>query len=142
MPIYQSDSQLYSCFRSLFGIIERYDPEASDALLKASLTITFQCSAPDAAITIHARRAPVEVVYGPTKLKPTIEVGLASDTLHCLLLGELRLTKAIGAELVTLKGPVWKTMSLADLFHCAQQFYPDVLQTHGLTTTCPDLNRT
>lgn len=141
MPIYHSDAQLYSCFRSLFGIIERYDPEAADALLKASLTITFRCFAPAAAITINARRAPVQVFYGASKLEPTIEVGLAADTLHCLLLGDMRLTKAIGAELVTLKGPVWKALSLADLFHCAQQFYPDVLAAHGLPSTCPGLGR-
>jgi hypothetical protein len=125
----------------LFDIIEQHDPQASDALLKASLIITFQCTSPTAAITISARRAPVQVLYGPTKLKPTIEVGLEADTLHCLLLGDIRLTKAIGAELVTLKGPVWKTLSLADLFHYAQQFYPGVLEAQGLPITCPDLNR-
>lgn len=137
MAIYQSDSQLYSCFQALFGIIERHDPQASNALLKASLSITFVCTAPKAAITINARKAPVQLLYGPPRLNPTIEVGLAADTLHCLLLGEIRLSKAIGAELVSLKGPVWKTMSLADLFHHAQQFYPGVLEAHGLPTTCP-----
>ena len=141
MPIYHSDSQLYSCFQALFGMIERHDPQAAGALLKASLTITFLCSAPAATITINARKAPVQLLYGPTKLDSAIEVGLTSDTLHCLLLGEIRLSKAIGADLVTLKGPVWKTLSLADLFHYAQQFYPGVLQAHGLPTTCPGLSR-
>jgi hypothetical protein len=141
MPIYQSDSQLYASFQELFGIIERHDPRASDALLKAALAITFVCSAPTAAITINARKAPVQLLYGATQLQPTIEVGLTADTLHCLLLGEMRLSKAIGADLVTLKGPVWKTLSLADLFHYAQQYYPGVLQAHGLPATCPGLSR-
>ena len=137
MPIYANDAQLYRCFQSLFGIIETHDPKAADALLKASLAITFQCTHPTASITIDARRAPVQLAYGPTSVKPTIEVGLTANTLHCLLLGEMRLTKAIGSELVDLKGPVWKTMSLADIFHYAQQFYPGVLANNGLPVTCP-----
>ena len=137
MPIYADDAQLYRCFQTLFGIIETHDPKAADALLKASLAITFQCTQPTALITIDARRAPVQLAYGPTSVKPTIEVGLTADMLHCLLLGEMRLTKAIGSDLVNLKGPVWKTLSLADIFHYAQEFYPGVLANNGLPVTCP-----
>lgn len=141
MPIYSSDSQLYSCFQALFGVIEAQEPTAANALLKASLAITFNCTAPVASITIDARKAPVQLFYGPAPLKPTIEVGLTADTLHCLLLGEVRLAKAVGSELMDLKGPVWKTLSLGDIFHHAQRFYPSVLQENGLPTTCPDLKR-
>lgn len=141
MPIYTSDTQLYTCFRTLFGIIEAHDPKAAGALLKASLAITFNCSTPAASITIDARKAPVQLRYGTKDLKPTIEVGLTADTLHCLLLGEIRLAKAIGSDLIDLKGPVWKTLSLADIFHYAQQFYPGVLRDNGLPANCPDLNR-
>lgn len=141
MPIYHSDTQLYSCLRALFDLIAEQEPTATNALLKASLAITFTCSTPAASITIDARKAPVQMSYGPAAVKPTIEVGLTADTLHCLLLGEMRLAKAIGSDLVDLKGPVWKTLSLADVFHHAQRFYPSVLQERGLPTTCPDLGR-
>lgn len=140
MSIYASDSQLYSCFQALFGIIEAHDPKAADALLKSSLAITFNCINPTASITIDARRAPLQLAYGQTGMVPTIEVGLTADVLHCLLLGEVRLTKAIGSDLINLKGPVWKTLSLADIFHYAQEFYPGVLTNHGLPTTCPRLS--
>ncbi len=140
MPIYASDTQLYTCFEQLFGIIEGHDPAAACALLKAAVAIRFNCVQPSAAITIDARKAPVAVHYGAHTFKPTIEVGLSSDTLHCLLLGEIRLSKAIGGDLLDLKGPVWKTLSLAELFHYAQQFYPAVLQEHNLPTHCPPLS--
>ena len=87
MPIYASDNQLYTCFQALFGIIETHDPKASDALLKSSLAITFNCINPTASITIDARRAPVKLAYEQTSVVPTIEVGLTADVLHCLLLG-------------------------------------------------------
>jgi hypothetical protein len=141
MPIYASDAQLYRCFEILFGRIAEYDAKTADALLKASLAIRFNCTRPAAAITIDARRTPVQVYYGTTAIKPTVEVDLAADTLHCLLLGEIRLRKAIGQNLLDLSGPVWKTMALADLFHHAQRFYPTVLQDNGLPATCPELGR-
>ena len=141
MPLYASDTQLYSCFEKLFAVIKDHDPKAADALLKASLAIRFDCAAPAASITIDARRAPVAVVYGPSDVKPTIAIGLAADTLHCLLLGSIRLGKAVGSDLLDMKGPVWKTMALADVFHNAQKFYPAVLEAHHLPATCPELKR-
>lgn len=139
MPIYSSDTQLYACFEQLFGVIERHNPDAATSLLKAGLAIRFDCVRPAASITIDARRSPVAVRYGQNSVKPTIEVALTSDTLHCLLLGNVKLSKAIGSNLLALKGPVWKTLSLADLFHHAQTFYPTVLQEHKLPATCPEL---
>lgn len=138
MPIYSSDSQLYACFQTLFSRIKEHDSRAADALLKASLAIAFVCTAPAASITINARKDPVQLIYGPTDLKPTVEVTLTADTLHCLLLGEIRLAKAIGSERIALKGPIWKTLSLADLFHHAQMLYPDILRANGLPVTCPE----
>jgi hypothetical protein len=141
MPVYTTDAQLYSCFGTLFSIIERNDSTAADALVKAALVIRFNCSSPPATITINARRDPVEIVFGMTTIKPAIEVSLTADTLHCLLLGEIRLTKAIGSDLLEMKGPVWKTLTLAGVFHHAQRFYPDVLKGNGLSTNCPNLSR-
>ena len=140
MPIYASDAQLYDCFQTLFSLIEAHDPKAADALLKASLAIIFKCSMPTAAITIDARRAPVQLGYGQSDLKPTIEVELSADTLHCLLLGDIRLAKAIGSDLVNLKVPVWKALTLGDIFHHAQRLYPGVLRDYGLPATCPHLS--
>jgi hypothetical protein len=141
MSIYSSDAQLYECFAQLFAAIEQRDPKAADALLKASLAIRFDCTAPVASITIDARRAPVAVHYGANDVKPTIEIGLTADTLHCLLLGDIRLGKAVGSKQLDMKGPVWKTMALADLFHHAQDLYPAVLQAHNLSTVCPETAR-
>lgn len=141
MSIYASDRQLYTCFEQLFAAIEAHDPKAGNALLKSSLAIRFDCVAPVASITIDARRAPVAVRYGPSDVKPTIEIGLKADTLHCLLLGSIRLGKAVGSDLLDMKGPVWKTLALADLFRYAQQLYPAVLAAHQLPANCPEATR-
>ena len=141
MTIYASDTQLYSCFERLFAVIENHDPQAANALLKASLAIRFDCVAPRASITIHAPRAPVNVLYAPNDVRPASEIGRAADTLHCLLLGSIRLSKAVGSDLLDMKGPVWKTLALGDVFHSAQQLYPAILEAHNLPTTCPETTR-
>lgn len=139
MPVYSSETLLYSCLKSLFGIIEEHEPNASDSLLKSKISIRFNCRQPEAFITIDARKKPVQVHYGLSGDSPTIDVSLRADTLHCLLLGDLRLGKAVGSDLLALKGPVWKTLALANLFHAAQNYYPQVLAAHNLNSTCPEL---
>lgn len=141
MPVYAQDTQLYAALQSLFSLIEEHEPVATSALLKVALSIRFNCYSPDAAVTINAKRPPVEIIYGPTIVKPAIEVNLSTDTLHCLLLGQLRLSKAIGSDLMEMTGPVWKTLSLADVFHHAQNFYPTVLRESGLPADCPHVLR-
>lgn len=139
MPVYPSDSLLYSCFKTLFGTIEEREPAAPKALLKSKLSIRFNCRQPEAFITIDARKDPVKIHYGLSDDKPTVDVGLKADTLHCLLLGDLRLGKAVGSNQLDLNGPVWKTLALADLFHAAQKYYPKVLTDHDLDPTCPEM---
>lgn len=140
MPVFSSDQQLYTCLKSLFSIIEEQQPDASQALLKSSLAIRFRCQQPKAIITIDARQAPVHFFFGEEPLTPIIDVGLKTDVLHCLLLGEMRLGKAIGRKQLELKGPVWKAKALEDIFHAAQEYYPMVLQDHDLLITCPDIS--
>lgn len=128
MAIYAGEEQLYACFKALFKRIEQGDETAAHALLKSKLSIRFRCSDPTAAITIDARKKPVDIVYGSTSIKPTLDIGLTADTLHEILLGELGLTKAIGSGRMKPKGPVWKSVALEPLLHDAQKLYPEILQ--------------
>ena len=128
MTVYGSDKHLYSCFKVLFDNIEEEDPAASAALLKSKLSIRFQCSEPTAAITIDARKKPVNIVYGSSGVKPILDISLSADTLHQILLGEIGLSKAIGSGRMKPKGPIWKSTALEPLLHDAQKLYPEVLK--------------
>jgi hypothetical protein len=70
----------------------------------------------------------LETTFGPTRLRPTLEIGLASDTLHAIMLGDLGLKNAVAEGLMEVRGPVWRAKALADLFHQAQELYLGVLQ--------------
>ena len=133
MAVYDNAEELYGCLRELFARMEAAEPQAAESLLKSRLCIRFQLAQPVAEITIDARQRPLQIWYGPTIGKPDLDVALAADTLHRILLGELSLAKALGRKLLIPKGPVWKTAALGDLFASARTIYPQVLQDGGLT---------
>ena len=132
MAIYADSQQLYACARALFDQIQEQHPEAAKAILASHLVIRLRTTDPTVEITINGRKNPVEITYGPTRLRPTLDIELAADTLHQVLLGERSLKKAFAGGLLKVRGPVWKTSELADLLDQGRQIYPQVLKEQGL----------
>lgn len=137
MPIYVSDQFMYSVFQQLFDRTEAADPTAAEDLIKSGLVISFNCKNPTARVTFDASQEPLKISYGANGAKPQIAIGLSADTLHCILLGELGIRKAMGRGLLDLQGPVWKVTVLAELFQQTQSHYPVVLHEYGLPGNCP-----
>ena len=61
-----------------------------------------------------------------------LDIELAADTLHQVLLGEQSLKKAFAGGLLKVRGPVWKTSDLGGLLDQGRQIYPQVLEEQGL----------
>lgn len=133
MPVYANDDQLYACTKALFSRIAEEDPGAADAILASRLVIRLRLSGPVAELTINGRQRPVQTTFGPSTLRPTLEIDMQADTLHCIMLGELSLRSALGDGQLQVRGQVWKAMALADLFRRGQSLYPQVLREHGLS---------
>ncbi len=133
MPFYDSADQLYHCLRTLFGRLGQENPGAGEAVLALRLISRLRISEPAAEITTNGRRRPLLTVYGPSTLRPDLEIEVVGDTLHRILLGELPLKKAVGNGLVKVRGPAWKTLALAELFRQSQAIYPEVLRELGFT---------
>ena len=131
MAVYVDSEQLYTYVEALFALIAEKNPGAADAVLASRLVIRLRCTEPDAEITLNGRRRPLETTFGPTPLRPTLDIELAADTLHAIMLGELGIGKAVTGGLLEVRGPVWKAKALADLFHQAQELYLQVLQEQG-----------
>lgn len=136
MAVYANTQQVYDCFRVLFEQIEKQEPEAAEQLLKARLAIRFCCSQPTAELIIDARQRPVQILYGQNSIRPEVDVELSADTLHCLLLGELGLRKALGSGRIKPKGPILKMIALGALFDHARHLYPSVARSFSLPTRC------
>ena len=131
MAVYTNAAQLYRYAQALFALIAEKEPGAADAVLASRQVIRLRCADPDAEITINGRRRPLETTFGPTNLRPTLDIKLAPNTLHAIMLGDLGLKQALADGLLEVRGPVWKAKALADLFQQAQGLYWQVLHEQG-----------
>lgn len=132
MTYYTTADELYINLQTLFTQIELSNPTAVEAILKTKMRIRLTCSDPAAAVIIDARQRPYHITYGANAYKPDLDISLATDTLHQILLGQLSLKKAIGRKQVVPQGPIFKAMALADLFRQAQSLYPQIYQGDDL----------
>ena len=132
MAFYADSQQLYACARALFDQIQEQHPEAAKAILASRLVIRLRTTDPEVEIAINGRKNPVQIAYGSSHLRPTLDIELAADTLHRVLLGEQSLKKAFAGGLLKVRGPVWKTSDLADLLEQGRQIYPQVLKEQDL----------
>ena len=128
MAIYRDSDQLYTCAEAFFNRLRETYPQAEDAVKKAKTLIQVNCADPDVMFLINGRRDPVEIVYGPNRIRPEVNVEMSSDILHKILTGELSLPRAAATRQLKVKGPVWKTFPLAELFEKGQEIYPDILK--------------
>ena len=132
MTFYADADQFYACTQTLFARIEEQDPGAADAVLASRLVIRLRCTQPDAELTINGRQRPVQTTFGPSGLRPTLDIELPADTLHRIMLGEISLKKALANGRLKVLGPVWKATALANLFQRGQALYREVLDEQGL----------
>ena len=132
MAVFANTAQFTTVMQALFTRMETEDPHAADGLLKAKLCVQLRCSDPVAVMTFDGGKRPLSITYSANGNKPDLDVEVTCDALHQILLGELRLSKAVGSKQLKPNGPVWKVTPLADLFHQAQKIYPDVAQAHGV----------
>jgi hypothetical protein len=132
MPFFEDSDQLYAVAKDLLTRVQEEIPSASDSIARAHLVIRLATTDPVTEFTLNGRKRPVDVVYGPTRLRPTLDLSLEADTLHSILLDEISLTRAVSSGRVKSRGPVLKLVALADLFRGGQKVYPQVLRDQGL----------
>lgn len=131
MPIYSNPEQLQSTLNTLFARVGQ-DPQAVKSVVGSKLILRLRVTAPSADVVVNGRKNPPQITYGTTTLRPDLEIELSADALHQILLGELRLSSAVAARQLVVRGPIFKTFVFEDIFHSAQAFYPSVLEEIGL----------
>ena len=132
MTVFTDSDQFYACARRLFSEMETTNPRAADPILASQVVIRLHFTEPEAELTINGRRRPVQTTFGPSNLRPTLDIGMSADTLHYILLGELVLRIALADGRLQVRGPVWKVQALGDFFHELQARYAELLDEHGL----------
>lgn len=114
--------------RRLFERMAAETPEATRAVSSSRLIIRLKLHTPEAEILINGRRHPAQVSYGPTSTRADLDIDLPADGLHKILLRELSLKQALVSGQMRVRGPIFKTFALEELFHRGQALYPEVLR--------------
>lgn len=123
---YQTSEELVSNLKSLFERIRTADGSATRAVAEARLIIRIRTQEPAAEISINGRKTPVMVSYGPTPLRPDLDIELSADVLHEILLGRQSMKNAFTRGQLKVKGPFWKAFALEGIFREGQRIYPQI----------------
>jgi putative sterol carrier protein len=130
MQPYQDTAHLYQTMTRLFEQLEQRDPAAAADFSRSKLIIRLNTTEPAGSVVINGRTTPIATHFGQeVQLRPDLDINLSAATLHQILLGELSLTKALGRQALTVKGPIFKAIALANLFQQSQTIYPQVWQS-------------
>lgn len=132
MAFYADSDQFVSTLSLLFDRVQQTYPQAAEELEQAKLILRFRCSDPEADILINGRRHPASVTFGENRIRPEVDIQLTADTLHSILLGDLKLSKALASRSLKIRGPARKTLAVTDLFHQCQKLYPEILRQKRL----------
>jgi putative sterol carrier protein len=97
-----------------------------DSLVKAKMVILFRLTDPQIDMWVDGRTKPVKALFVDPGVKLTLTTEMSGDTLHEMLLGTLRLTKALGSGRLKVSGSMFKALKLEDLFHTCQTQYPGI----------------
>jgi hypothetical protein len=131
MPFYPSPDHFYTSIGETLTRAQAHAPDAARAVINSKLIIQMRFTDPPAELLINGRKTPFQIEYGPTKLRPELELNLAADTFHQILLQELEIKTAVSRGMIKVRGPIWKLTSFGPVIEAGQQVYPLVLQDLG-----------
>jgi alkyl sulfatase BDS1-like metallo-beta-lactamase superfamily hydrolase len=131
MPFYATPDHLYSTLGETLTRAQTYAPGAAKAVIQSKLIIQMLFTDPQAELLVNGRRNPFQIEYGATKLRPELELRLAADTFHQILLKEIEIKTAVARGMIKVRGPVWRLASFGPVIEAGQQVYPLVLQDLG-----------
>lgn len=137
MPIFQDSQQFYDTVGELMQRAKT-DPQVGPKIAKSGVILQFKYSDPEAMTTVNAKSKPtqpgayVDVINGPTDLKPDIEMTMAADTAHMFWQGKVNLVQALAQKKIILKGNQLKVLGLLPAVEPLYKKYPELLKEKGL----------
>lgn len=137
MPVFKDSQQFYDTVGELMQRAKT-DPQVGPKIAKSGVVLQFKYSDPEAMTTVNAKSKPtqpgayVDVINGPTDLKPDIEMTMAADTAHMFWQGKVNLVQALAQKKIVLKGNQLKVLGLLPAVEPLYKKYPELLKEKGL----------
>jgi hypothetical protein len=136
MGIFKDSQQFYDTVGELMERAKT-DPAIGPKIAKSGVILQFKYTDPTAMTTVNAKTKPtqpgafVDVINGPTDLKPDIEMTMAADVAHHFWQGKVNLVEALMKKKILLKGNQLKVLSLLPAVEPLYKKYPELLKEKG-----------
>jgi hypothetical protein len=137
MGVFKDTQQFYDTVGELMDRAKT-DPNIGPRIAKSGVVIQFKYTDPDALTTVNAKGKPtqpgafVDVINGPTTIKPDIEMTMAADVAHQFWQGKVNLVEALARKKIVLKGNQLKVLGLLPAVEPLYKKYPELLREKGL----------
>ena len=137
MPVFKDSKEFYATVGELMNRAKS-DPVVGPKIAKSGVVLQFIYTNPDAVTTVNAKSKPtqpgafVDVINGPTDLKPDIEMIMPADMAHQFWQGKLNLVEALAKKWIILKGNQLKVLGLLPAVEPLYKKYPALLKELGL----------
>ncbi len=136
MPYFKDTQEFYACVGELMDRAKR-DPNVGGKIAKSGIIIQFRYTDPEAVTTINARDKPtqpgayVDVIHGPTDLKPDVTMSMKADVSHEFWHGKVNLVAALSKKQIVAEGPIPKILKLLPAVQPLYKVYPALLKEKG-----------
>ena len=136
MGVFKDSKQFYATVGALMERAKK-DPMIGPKIAKAGVVIQFRYTDPEAVQTIDARGHPtqpgafVDVINGPTDLKPDVVMTMKADTSHAFWHGKVNLIAALAKKEIVATGPIPKILKLLPAVEPMYKMYPALLKEKG-----------
>ena len=136
MSVFQDSAQFYACVGELMDRA-KIDPAIGPKIAKSGIVIQFRYSDPDAVTTVNGRDKPtqpgafVDVIHGPTDLKPDVTMSMKADVAHAFRHGKVNLISALAKKDIVAQGPIPKILKLLPAVEPLYRIYPALLREKG-----------
>jgi hypothetical protein len=136
MGVFRDSKHFYECVGELMDRA-KVDPNVGPKIAKAGIVIQFRYSDPEAQTTVNAKDKPtqpgafVDVIQGPTTLKPDVVMIMKADTAHAFWHGKVNLIAALAKKEIVAQGPIPKILKLLPAVEPLYKTYPALLREKG-----------
>ncbi len=136
MGVFRDPNHFYECVGELMNRAKS-DPQVGPKIAKSGIIIQFCYTDPDAVTTVNARDKPtqpgafVDIIQGPTTLKPDVVMSMKADVAHAFWHGKVNLLTALAKKDIVAQGPIPKIIKLLPAVEPLYKAYPALLREKG-----------
>jgi hypothetical protein len=136
MGVFRDSDHFYECVGELMDRAKK-DAKVGPKIAKAGIVIQFKYSEPEAVTTVNAKEKPtqadayVDVIHGPSSLKPDVVLSMKADIAHAFWHGKVNLLSALSKKEIVAKGPIPKILKLLPAVEPLYKVYPALLREKG-----------